>query len=162
MINAETIERLETEADRLRTRYYLKTTADLERIARDEYGVVSVIKTPLACDYSKLVRYEDKLYLFYHASFTPRETHALGHELGHIAAGHLNGRKPKLSVQEEEADYFSQRLNGVSPSQYWLYLSIDAGLSFKENILNGLYRKKRESERLRQMGLSHIFFNNFN
>ena len=40
--------RIDDEVARLKEKYNPKTPEDLERIAREEYGVVNIVKTPLA------------------------------------------------------------------------------------------------------------------
>ena len=154
MVGQRVIEKLESEVDRIRTRYDPKSTEDLVKSAKNEYGVREVVNTPLVCNASRVSRVGKDLYIFYHATFKPRERHALGHEIGHIAAGHLDGR-PESWEQESEANYFSQRLNGISPSKYWTYLAVGAVLSFREDVLNP-FRRTKEIERLKRLGVYHV------
>jgi len=152
MIGTKRIERLETEIEKIKTKYNPKTIEDLIKVAMNEYGVVNVIKTPLVCDASITTKNRKNFYIFYYASFKPHEMHTLGHELGHIASGHFNRIKFELSDLEDEADYFSAKLCGISLIKYKIYENIDAILSFKEMFMD-IFRHEREIERLEQMGV---------
>jgi len=158
MIDREVVERLDSEIDRLRTKYDPKTATDLERIAKDEYGAKEVINTPLTISImgtSFTFSKSGELYIVYYASFKPFEPLALSHEIGHIAAGHFNEHRPESSVREEEANYFATGLIGVSLSKLHLYCFVDAVASEKDHVLN-LFRRRREIKRLTQMGVYHL------
>lgn len=159
MIEPQITERLDTEVDRLRTKYDPKATDDLVKIAEDEYGA-RVVNTPLGLS-SMWKKTDAGLFIFYFASFQPYEFITLAHEIGHLAAGHHNDRlrtsdqetyAKTLEVREKEADYFSARLNNVSQFRMEVYRGIEAVLRLKDHILTAL-RYKEEVEKLRQQGV---------
>lgn len=146
--------RIEEEADKVRGKYHPETSQDLERVAKEEYGVIEVVKTPLVLA-SIVKNTESGLYIFYNASFEPYESLTLGHEIGHIAAGHFNERhQPGFFTREFEADYFSQLINNVSPVKFYTWLTIDSALMANE-LVTRPFVKKREVERLKDLGVYH-------
>jgi len=154
MIEPHIIEKLDEEVNRFREKYNLINTENLEKIAENEYGA-SVIETPLGLS-SKWVKTDNGLFIFYHASFKPYEPLTLGHEIGHLAAGHHEGYNPISEMAEKEADYFSARLNGVSLLTLNLFRWAEAGLRFKDHFVN-LFRYKQEIEKLQQKGVYEAF-----
>lgn len=147
---------IKEEADRVGTKYNPKTSQDLERIAKEEYGVKKVVKTPLVLVSGVVVNAKDGLYIFYNASFESCEPFVLGHEIGHIAAGHFNGKhQPGLFTREFEADYFSQLLNGISPAKFYSLLTIEGALMVKQLVTRS-FGKKREVEILQDLEVYHL------
>lgn len=49
------------------------------------------------------------------------ESHQLSHEIGHLAADHGSRRHLATETEEQEADYFAARLNGISTNRLKLY-----------------------------------------
>lgn len=146
--------RIETEADKVKAKYNPKSVQDLERIAKEEYGVIEVVKTPLIL-ISTVINAKDGVYIFYNASFGPYEPLTLGHEIGHIAAGHFNGgHQPGFFTREVEADYFSQLVNSVSSARFYAWSTIDIVLMAKALVAK-TFVKKREVERLQDLGVYH-------
>lgn len=155
MINEYVKRYLDSEIKRLKCKYDTKRTSELEKIAIKEYGVSNIINSSII-DISKAKKTQNGIYILYHAKFKPYEPLVLAHEIGHIAAGHLDKREEKLyeKEMEEEADYFSINLNEVSKRKYLAYLTIDIILKTGTSInpLNP-YKKKKEIERLKMKKL---------
>lgn len=108
----------------IRQNYPTETIEDLEFIAREEFNVRHINhKFKEGMNTSSVYRNEKmELVINYLAFSDIGERLVLGHEIGHIAAGHLgmsiNGQvylsnTPKKEW-ENEANYFSARLNGRS------------------------------------------------
>ncbi|MBI2499520.1 hypothetical protein HYV88_04735 [Candidatus Woesearchaeota archaeon] len=154
MIEPNIVEKLDIEIDRLRVKYKPKSTDDLERIARNEFGVVNVIKTPMVNSGRVVKDDESGLYIFCHAELERYGPLVLGHEIGHIVAGHLNGHRPQAAIREEEADYFSAGLNDISLHEL-NFLRLREELRSK-GIFFHLFGKRREVKRLQQMGVYHL------
>ncbi len=143
MIQQEIAERLDNEADRLRDKYGFMTAKKLERIARDEYNSF-VLKTSSIVLAPSAYRTGGGSVIFYHNSFfRPNRKLTLGHEIGHIVAGHLDSYRPDLRTMEEEADYFSARINHFPSFLLGMFNTIDAFLSFYLLFTDGEQEKKR-------------------
>lgn len=117
----EVVERINDEVSRLREKYNPSSVADLEKIAKNEYGVVKVINTPLVLFKSVINSSSDGFRIFYHASFKPYGPLLLGKEIGRIFMGNLNDDSTFNLGPQSEADYFSRRLNDVSLVTSTLY-----------------------------------------
>lgn len=121
MLSQERQLELESEAQRLREKYKpvnkLITVPDLERIAKEEYNVAAFY-SPLVWPSIIGLTKEEGLVIEYFAYFAPYLKLTLGHEIGHVAAGHFDYLGPLTPTlrrfEDAEADYFSVSLNQVS------------------------------------------------
>lgn len=151
MIELATKENIERKVKKLRTLYNPKSIKDLEVIAKQEYRVRLVIEAPSAYGLVSGVTFQLGGYLFilYYAPFKPYRPFVLGHEIGHIALGTL--RTPDDSEHsrvENEADYFSARLNNSSLIKYKAYQMLNRELSL---FLSANKAKLREDEAFRKI-----------
>ena len=147
---------LKNEAERLRRKYNPKSVEDLERIAKEEYGIKEVVATPLVYDASMYIRLNnDDAYILYYATFKPYGPLVLAHEMGHHVAKHRSDRWINPFLEEEEADYFSMQVNGFSSEQYAYYELIEGLLGIKAMVYS-LLRKKAEIIKLKKRGLGDL------
>lgn len=147
--------RMEEEAEKIRIKYNPRSSRDLERVAKEEYGVLEVTRTPLVLA-STVINRDNGLYIFYNFTFKPYGPLALAHEIGHITAGHQSGQRvPSFFTREFEADYFSQLINNVSPAKFYAWLAVDSALMLKQ-LVTPPFSKEKEVERLQQLGVYHV------
>lgn len=155
MTPEERLLKLGHEALKIRARYNPQTTEDLEKIAVEEFGVSKVVHTFLTRSKAILTK-KKQFYIFYHADFKPCLPLMLGHEIGHIAAGHFHAAVAE-KVREKEANYFSACLNGFAPSVYQKRFDREA----VENMLSFFSRPSKEKRmqeirRLQELGVYDI------
>ena len=156
IISPEKIELLEAEVKQLRGRYNPRSVKDLVEIARKEYGVRHVVRTPLVHhDVFGWVDGDPPIILYY-SEFRFLEVYALAHEIGHVALGHLDRNKARLPLEqgEAEADYFAYSLTRVSPLKVNLYATIDIILDLM--FLMTDESKEREKKLLLELGVPPV------
>jgi hypothetical protein len=106
----------------LRDEYPTETTADLEHIAKAFFKVSNIYHSLDERTGTSSVSVEKGVISIHYFAFTYEgEKLVLGHEMGHIAAGHMYGRDGRAlphKICESEANYFSARLNGLSDRDY--------------------------------------------
>ena len=152
MVRVEIAEHLDREVFEIRAEFGEINVRSLEIIAKERYGVKAVVDTPLALWNSYVVDTWNGLYIFYNAPFERYKPLALGHEIGHIAAGHFDGNASGILEEEDEADYFSAKINNVSLNELRFCRWVDSTLFFKDLVLYP-FRKKKEVKRLQGMGV---------
>jgi len=162
MIPNERLLQLAGEAQSVREKYRPQTAEDLEQIAREEYGVAHVVRTPLAKSQVIKERGSGNLFIFYNAFYEPYLPIVLGHEIGHIAALHLktrsrNLRKEQKEIQEQEADYYAACLNDIPLATVQHFRSRDAFLSSFGKVRHLFQRElmRQEVDRLQKLGVYH-------
>lgn len=146
MIESCIAKKIDTEVDRLRRIYNPVSITSLVDIAKSEYNAKKVVDTSLAFDCSKVL-IGKKSYIFYHTAFKPHKPLSLGHEIGHLFL------RPG---SEEEADYFSIKLNDVSLRKLKLFRLIDASLMIPDFYIS-LFKRKKEIQRLKDIGAYDAF-----
>lgn len=144
---------LRDEALRLRANYDTSSTADLERIAREEYGT-RVFRTILAhkCPVS-IGSKKAGTSIFYYSLSREVERSILAHEIGHVAAGHLSYRDIDRSSHEEEANYFASQLRDISIARQRSTLLL-GGLISVPLLFVSPFTLEREIKRLKDLGVS--------
>ncbi|MFC1698108.1 ImmA/IrrE family metallo-endopeptidase [Nanoarchaeota archaeon] len=148
-------ERIEKAAERIKDKYNPKTTEDLIQIAKEEYGVNEVIYSPVFLG-SAAYRINNDIYIFYNRTIKPYERFAISHEIGHIAAGHLNGLKnPGFFTCEFEADYFAQLINNSSAIKHNLLRTADA-IFLTYQMIKYPFIRKKEIQKLKELGLEEF------
>jgi len=120
MINIKVTTHLRKLSGAIRYNYPTETLSDLENIAREVFNVSHIYHSfkedmpGVSC-----ASIDDGVLSIHYKTYTPdAEKLTLGHEIGHIAAGHLFRRDVPEEAGQKEADYFSARLNGLSNREY--------------------------------------------
>ena len=160
---SQSIELIESEIDNIRTKYDPKKISDLERVAKKEYGVKECVFSPLFMFGSEAIRTSNNdFYIFYYASHKPRITHAFGHEMGHLAIGHLNKRNIPIKPADKdflelEANYFSAKLNNITLDEYDEFLIKDVDCAIRKSLEFNEQKRLIEIMHLRELGVYDIF-----
>lgn len=142
--------KIEAEAARLRQKYYPMNINDIEKLAKEEYGVSGVFYTKFAVP-SGIIFWNGGIYVVYSGSEI-NLPFALGHEVGHLALGHLGNLVLSNDEKEGQANIFSAHLNGVTSVTLDLYSSLDRLPQKNFETLNE-YEKNQEIQRLLTMGI---------
>ncbi|MBS3073928.1 ImmA/IrrE family metallo-endopeptidase [Candidatus Pacearchaeota archaeon] len=122
--------KLRDEALRLRDKYDVSSLADLERLAKEEYGVREVVRTPLAYKCPVTIGSRScASHIFYYSLSREVERSSLAHEIGHVVAGHQTNRKNLSGIEEDEANYFAKELRGISSLRQNLTLFLGGSLA---------------------------------
>lgn len=160
MVSKERKAILQYEAERIRQKYSVETVRDLTNVAKGEYGVADVVRTS-AIVTSAVVPSNGQNYIFLKCATPQYRRLALSHEMGHIAAGHLDNPRETQGVwgEELEADYFAAKVNGISVPELWTIRCLD-GLATIPIDLVQIVGRKRELQRLRDLGFGELIKQN--
>lgn len=156
---------VESEAKRLREKYPVRTIEDVETLARREYGIVPT-RTPLALPCNKVLEYGGVPHIFYDGPNTLAALSNLGHEIGHVAGGHLRMNSfiapvfyhIRDMIFEPLADRFSSTLLGLSKAEHdgiHSGQSIRFGRQWQDVLTPRVIDEERE--RLRVLGIEEAF-----
>ncbi len=130
-------QKLRSEALRLRAKYHTSSLADLEKIAKEEYGVRKVVRTDSRDKSCFVLRMDDgSTYIAYPADSGILSRSSLAHEIGHLAAGHPDMPNLHPYDGEMEAEYFSSRLILNMPLIFGFLLALLKGNSKHDKTLS--------------------------